>query len=515
VTAIRTAVAGIAEELASPPPIRAALYCRRSQEGGRSVERQEQDGRKLAGDRGWEVTAVYKEWVSASEFSKRARKEWERLLHDIEASEFDAVIFYMEDRSARHILFAGELVHACRAAGITRVLLPSYQYDFSDSEDVARFYGEVLNAQREVAKMSKRMRRVRLEEAENGQRQTGGRRAFGEAGRRRVQDAEGNTRTVPIVGATQVERERELIREAARRVVAGDSLRGIVGDWNRQDIPSPTGGRWTTRVLRQMLLSPRLVGYRVHHGQIVHDAEGRAVRGEIEPILDVATWEAVVAVLTDPARMTTAVGRAPKYLLVGLLFCARHGSRMEGIRNGGQPAYRCPGSGKGGGTCLQRLAAPVEDLILRALFKAVENPTWHEAAAARPNGDPTRPHYERLAELTAELDVLDRRIGEAELAEELGRRPQPSSATLRQMAADRDREREQHQAAVTRLQHGRVAAAVPRNLREQWPKLSLDRRRAILAAMIERIEVHPQGRGKAFDPNAIKVFSRDRSDLTP
>jgi hypothetical protein len=76
------------------------------------------------------------------------------------------------------------------------------------------------------------------------------------------------------------------------------------------------------------------------------------------------------------------------------------------------------------------------------------------------------------------------------------------------MLADREDESEQHRQAVSRLQHGRVVANVPRNLREQWPKLSLDRQRAILAAVIERIEVHPQGRGKAFDPDAIKVKRR-------
>jgi hypothetical protein len=63
---------------------------------------------------------------------------------------------------------------------------------------------------------------------------------------------------------------------------------------------------------------------------------------------------------------------------------------------------------------------------------------------------------------------------------------------------------------VARLQHGRVVANVPRNLRQLWPSYSLDRQRAILAAMIERVEIHPQGRGKAFDPDAIKVKPRWR-----
>jgi site-specific DNA recombinase len=516
--------------------IRAAIYCRLSRKGGRSVERQEQDGRRIAGDKGWDVVAVYREWASASPFAKKARKEWDRLLAAVERGEFDAIILWMEDRSARDVVAAGEFVQACRKAGLENVVLPSYDYDLTDQEDVAKFYGEVLAGQREAAKTSKRTRRARQDEADNGHRHPGGRRGFGEPGGKRVRDPDkddddpekwltdeqGRWRRTGGVPAEQVEAERKLIREAADRIVAGDSLRGIVGSWNRKHIKGPTGGRWGTRPLRQMLLSPRLAGYREHLGQVVTD-DGQPVRlvdGPslldglpvepvlVDPILKPEQWDAVREILTDPARTVTAVGRAPSYLLTGLIYCAKCGARMGGVRRRGRTSYRCPGPADGGGTHLERAAAPVEELILRAVFRAVENPTWDEQAAERPTDDPTRPHYERLAELTAELDVLDRRVGEAELAEELGGHPHPSAATLRRMLTDREAEQEQRRAAVTRLQHGRVAAAVPRNLRAVWPSLSLDRQRAILAAMIERIEVRPQGRGYRFDPDAIKVKPR-------
>jgi hypothetical protein len=72
----------------------------------------------------------------------------------------------------------------------------------------------------------------------------------------------------------------------------------------------------------------------------------------------------------------------------------------------------------------------------------------------------------------------------------------------RRMDAARDR--------LARLGDVRVAARVPRNLRDVWPNLSLDRRRTILAVVIERITVHPQkplGPG-GFDPDSIKVAWR-------
>ncbi|HEY3033577.1 MAG TPA: zinc ribbon domain-containing protein, partial [Streptosporangiaceae bacterium] len=224
-------------------------------------------------------------------------------------------------------------------------------------------------------------------------------------------------------------------------------------------------------------------------------------------------WDEQAAELPtdDPARKRMGVGGIPRHLLTGMVFCGVCGARMSARRDRhGAWVYRCPGRSDGGRSCVGRRADQVENLILRAVFKAVEEGQefGRQAAAARSNGDPTRPHYERLAELTAELDVLDRRIGEAELAEELGHRPRPSSATLRAMLAAREAEQERHRAAVDRLQHGRVAAAVPWNLRAVWPDLSLDRRRAILAAMIERIEIHPQGRGYRFDPDSVRVIRR-------
>jgi site-specific DNA recombinase len=495
--------------------IRAALYCRRSQAGGRSVELQEKDGRRLAAEKGWTVTEVFKEWVSASEFARKDRKEWARLLKEIEAGEFDAVIFYMEDRSARHVLFAGELVQACRAAGVTKVLLPSYQYDFSDPEDVARFYGEVLTAQRVVAQMSKRMRRVRREELENGMPNPGGKRAFGSRGWRRVRDDAGNWRTEPIVSEAQAARERELIREAARRILAGDSLRGVVLDWNRQEVPTTTGGRWGTRTLKQVLLAPRLAGLRGHKGEVVTGDDGQPVRlvGDdgrpVERILPLERWQAVRAVLTDPDRAASTVGGAPQHLLTGLAFCGVCGARLQAFRRGGEVTYRCPYPADGGRCCVQRLAEPVERLIIETLFDAVESPQWAEQAAKRPAHDPARPHFERLAELTGDLDVLDGMLAEAELAERQGRKPSPSAATLRRKLAEREAEQERHQEAAARLQRGRTVAAVPRNLRKVWPKLSVDRRRNILKAVLKLppegfgIVIHPQGRGKPFDPALI------------
>ena len=58
-------------------------------------------------------------------------------------------------------------------------------------------------------------------------------------------------------------------------------------------------------------------------------------------------------------------------------------------------------------------------------------------------------------------------------------------------------------AATTRVVFGEADVF----LRDVWPSLSLDRRRSILAVVIEQITVHPQkplGPG-GFDPDSIEV----------
>jgi site-specific DNA recombinase len=480
-----------------------AVYCRRSRRGGRSVERQEEDGRRIAAGKGWEVVAVYREWASASPYAKKSRKEWDALLASVEAGEFDAVIVWMEDRTARDVIQAGAFVQACRKAGLKRLVLPSFDYDLTDEEAVIRFYGEVLGGQREAALISKRSKRAHLEEAQNGRRHSGGKRAFGERGRRRIEEEEGNWRTVPIVSEGQAEAERDLLREAARRILAGDSLRGICLDWNEAGHESPRGRRWTTQTLRRLLLQARLVGMREHNGQLYE--------GSFPAILERETWQAVRAILTDPARMATAVGGTSRHLLTGLVFCGVCGAKLRITRYGSDRVvyYRCPSRSDGGRNCVARKAEDVDGLILRAIFRAVEKgQAWDQAAAERSADDPTRPHYEALARLTAELDTLDAMVAEAELAERLGGKPSPSAATLRRKVTERDAERDRHQEAVNRLQHNRVVGQIPRNLRHVWEDLSLDRRRAILAATIEWIKVHPQGQGRDFDPDAIEMKPR-------
>jgi site-specific DNA recombinase len=68
------------------------------------------------------------------------------------------------------------------------------------------------------------------------------------------------------------ETEAELIGEAARRLLNGESVYGILADWERLGIRSPKGNLWLATSFRNMLTSPRIAGLRVHQGEVVGPA---------------------------------------------------------------------------------------------------------------------------------------------------------------------------------------------------------------------------------------------------
>jgi hypothetical protein len=139
----------------------------------------------------------------------------------------------------------------------------------------------------------------------------------------------------------------------------------------------------------------------------------------------------------------------------------------------------------------------VEDLITGALFSAVEDPAW-DRAAERPAGDPARPLLEELARDRGLLDRLADKIADELIKPEDGKRQR----------ARIEHRMEETRARLARLDSGRRVAAIPKNLREVWPSLSLDRQRAILGVVIERVVIHPQHRSWVFDPSTVRVTWR-------
>jgi len=479
--------------------LRAAIFASMSEaktDGGDWKKRQIEDGHAIAVRKGATVDPddIYVEEGSRSRFSKKARREYLRMLAKIEAGGIDLVICWMEDRAHRQVLELAAFIRLCQEHNVTTIT-PNAEYDPDDPDAITLWFVKVRLAEAEVEKTSKRLRRQRLQAAESGKAHRGGLRAFGTVGRGRNK--------VPLARALA---EQDCIREACDRIVAGDTLRGICVDWNKRGVPSANNAKWNASILRRTLLSPRIAGYREHRSTLYEATEWTA-------IVDREQWHTVRAILTDPARRTAIGGGQAQHLLSGLIQCGVCGKKLycrTPATKAAVRAYYCPDRDGAGGH-VHRNAGKLEALILGGLFAAVEdNAAYDDAVKSLGDGDPTRPHYEALARITADLDTLDGMLAEAELAERQGHKASPSSATLRRKMAQREAERDQHLAAVARLQGDRVMAHVPRNLRQVWRDLSLDRQRAILRAVFrgKRIVVFPQraSHGPRFDPDAVKVL---------
>jgi hypothetical protein len=210
----------------------------------------------------------------------------------------------------------------------------------------ARIVGSV--ARHESEHKAERLRRQREQAAHAGKYQ-GGRRAFG---------YEKN-------GLVVVESEAALIRGAAASVIAGETLRRIVNDWNDRGISTCNGKRWRISTLRVMLLGPRLVGLRVHRGAIVAEAEWPA-------ILNRETWGKVRTILGDPRRRQ---GSHPTHLLSGLLRCGLCDHKLHASRKiNAARRYSCNLTSANANCGRIAIAAePVEQIISEAVLVYIQS----------------------------------------------------------------------------------------------------------------------------------------------
>ena len=102
-----------------------------------------------------------------------------------------------------------------------------------------------------------------------------------------------------------VAEEAAVVKEAAQRILAGDSLRSVCTDLNDRAVPTVTGRAWSTTVLRNMLMSARLSGQREHKGEIVS-------KGNWPGILTPTQTSRLRSLFSDPNRRTNRTPRSTR-----------------------------------------------------------------------------------------------------------------------------------------------------------------------------------------------------------
>jgi site-specific DNA recombinase len=461
--------------------MRTVIYARISRDSagfGLGVARQEADCRALCKRQGWTVADVLVE-NDVSAYGRRRRPLYEQLLDGLEQDRFDAIVAWHPDRLHRHPKELERFIDVVEKAGAHVATVQGGQYDLSTASGrmSARIVGAVARGESEHR--SERLRRKHQEIAENGRLSGGGRRPFGyEADRRTIRRSEAKE-----------------ITTAARRLLAGESIRAIAQDWQRRGVKTVTGAVWSPTTVKRLMMSGRISGQREHHGRIVGKADWPAIVTPDDTLR-------LRAVLSDPERATGPGAAAVReYLLTGWLHCGGCGARMtsrpvyrKGIR---YRRYVCSADRGGCGRCGIG-AEPLEALIAEAVLQRLDTPKLAREVRRRAKS-------KRGADVS-DVAVLERRL--TELAE-MYAAGEVSRAELR-IAREAINERiTAARRAVTEDVEAHAAADLTgrgATVRAAWPTMSLDRKRAVVGAIVERIDI-------ARTTKATNFFDAARVDV--
>jgi site-specific DNA recombinase len=466
------------------PMAAADIYCRISDDrtGARmGVKRQEPDCRAFAESRGVDVAEVLVD-NDLTAFKAKERPAYRQLFERVKDGVTKVVIVDHLDRLYRNTRELEELIDLVEATQVKILTVTGGDYDLntSDGRAVARIV--VALAQKESEDKSRRIRRKHLELAEAGA-VVGGGRPFG---------YERDRKTLRLV-------EAELVREAADRVLAGSSLRAVVADWKARGVARPT----SQSTLRRILLNPRVAGLRAVGFRARHRPGELLGQAAWAPILEEETWRRVRAVLTDAGREGPFGTGARRYLLSGFIFCGRCGKRLTSSSTKGRRYYRC-GSGPETGGCggVRVVAEPLEELVARVAWKALANP---EVARRAERRDTAAEEWD----LVAEDEGLVGRLEELTALWSTGERTTEEWSAGRKALATRQEDVRRRLERIRRARAVDVVAGLNGGVEAAWPALDLHRQRAVLAAVVERVEI---GRaltpGRVFDGRRVNVVWR-------
>ena len=292
-----------------------AIYTRVShqdQENPGSTRRQKHACRGVAELRGWQVAEVLED-VDVSAFTRGVRRPaFERLMTLVAGGSVNGVLVWKLDRLVRRAADFERFWVRCDQAG---VFLASATEPIDSTTDlglaVIRILVTFANAESEA--FSLRLRSRLAEKARNGII-VGHDRRFG---------------FTPGCGQI-VEEEGDLIREAAGRILSGETVSAVVKDWNQRQILTVRGGSWDSHKLITLLNSALLVGDNAFDGEVVATACFPA-------ILDRLTHARLRSAMANPKRGRS---RAAKYLLSGFLRCGKCGGPLSGYAH---PCRRATG----------------------------------------------------------------------------------------------------------------------------------------------------------------------------
>ncbi|HZN75700.1 MAG TPA: recombinase family protein [Micromonosporaceae bacterium] len=351
-------------------------------------------------------------------------------------------------------------------------------------------------ARHESEHKGERIRAKVVELAEAGKIGNGGPRPFGF---RRVYAGEGQRRKILRDELDPV--EAEVVRECARRLLRGESVRSVTNWLNDSGVPTSTGRRWAKQAVRYMMRAGRIAGLREHKDKVVGPAVWPA-------IITVEEHEQLRALLDSHERAPG--NRVRQHYLTGRVFCSRcveHEVKMGVGRQHGVLKFKCPADVGCNGRVIA--LANLEDLVGRYVVARLGDSRFLAQLAARERTDDIEAEAlvgrleadeRRLAKLKTAIEADD--ADEDEIPELVA-----AARTIRRRIAD-VRAQLAQRAGVP----GVVRDAVGITL-EEFSAYTLDTKRTILGFLVDRIVIGPGVPGrKWFDPNRVDIVPAHHAD---
>jgi DNA invertase Pin-like site-specific DNA recombinase len=302
-----------------------------------------------------------------------------------------------------------------------------------------------------------------------------------------------------------------IVQECAHRVIAGEALYGICLDLNTRGVPAPWAGRpykrdketkepvawssekWNPRKLRQILLRKLNIGVRTwrHDGGVAQEFEG-----QWEPILSVAVYEQVCAVLKAPERRTSR-SITTRHLLSGIATCSICTEQVWSQRKGEQWAYRCKAKAH-----VVKSERSTDKVLHAAMVEVLGSKRVRDHLRKQDNGETQR--------ALDQIAALDRNVEELDLAHTADPKAMPLKRVLR-MTKDFQAQKERLEVIVKRRNDAAVyrELAMAEDIAAAWKATPIDRKRAVISALVT-VVLHRSGRRgrNAFDPATIVITPR-------
>jgi DNA invertase Pin-like site-specific DNA recombinase len=455
---------------------RAAIYLRQSSDPSGmqfGVDRQHDEILRYIQARGWEpVLPPFTDNDTSAYKLSKPRPQFNDMMRRAEKGEFDFIVARHLDRLTRRLEEFASIKRRSQDAGVALITTAD---GVDTSTDGGRMLAGILAviAEGEMERKSYRHLSANKQRAEKGK--GWGPRAFGYNGEHDNPEL--------------VHDEAAAVRSAYHALLAGDSVYSIALNWNRAGFRTNQGNEWDTTQVKRLLLNPRYAGLRAYRREILYK-DGVAVKADWPAIVDENTWQAVHYLLTS----RKGVRNARKYLLGGILACGECGEPMysgyttdprKAATEEDRPTYRCKKY-----TCarIQRRQRMVDPWVENTILNRILQKGWKLVSDVDP-GQLEALHNDATA-LRTRKDALGGEFAAGNLTA-----GQVRVATEALDAQLREVEAQLAQVAKSEVLDGLIGAD---DLLERWEGLGLDRKRAVIRALVDKIEVQRMGvKGRA------------------